>query len=138
MTYTYRGTIYPWNCDHMGHMNVQFYVAKFDEASWSFFNSIGLNATFLKKSGSGLVALEQKISYKKEVLAGDSIYIASKVLEKKEKTLTIWHQMRNAATHDLIAETELVGLYIDTTERKGIKLPVFVSELTKPRNLGSP
>ncbi len=137
MTYTYRGTIYPWNCDHMGHMNVQFYVAKFDEASWSFFNSIGLNAIYLKKSGSGLVALEQKISYKKEVLAGDSIYIASKVLEKKEKTLTIWHQMRNSATHDLIAETELVGLYIDTTERKGIKLPTFVSESAKPRNLGS-
>ncbi len=34
---TYQGTVYPWNCDHMGHMNVQFYVAKFDEAIWNLF-----------------------------------------------------------------------------------------------------
>jgi len=25
--------VYPWNIDHVGHMNVQFYVGKFDEAS---------------------------------------------------------------------------------------------------------
>ena len=31
---TYRGTVYPWQCDHMGHMNVMWYVGKFDEASW--------------------------------------------------------------------------------------------------------
>ena len=29
---TYRGTIYPWHCDHMGHMNIMHYVGKFDEA----------------------------------------------------------------------------------------------------------
>ena len=28
---TYRGTVYPWHCDHMGHMNVMWYVGKFDE-----------------------------------------------------------------------------------------------------------
>jgi acyl-CoA thioesterase FadM len=30
---THRGTIYPWHCDHMGHMNVMWYVGKFDEAT---------------------------------------------------------------------------------------------------------
>ena len=29
---TYRGTVYPWHCDHVGHMNVMWYVGKFDEA----------------------------------------------------------------------------------------------------------
>src|SRR3954452_23114384 len=29
---TYKGAIYPWHCDHMGHMNVMWYVGKFDEA----------------------------------------------------------------------------------------------------------
>jgi len=22
---TYRGTVYPWHCDHIGHMNVMWY-----------------------------------------------------------------------------------------------------------------
>jgi len=30
---TYRGLVYPWHCDHMGHMNVMWYTGKFDEAS---------------------------------------------------------------------------------------------------------
>ena len=28
---TYRGVVYPWQCDHMGHMNVMWYAGKFDE-----------------------------------------------------------------------------------------------------------
>ena len=28
---TYRGAVYPWHCDHVGHMNVMWYVGKFDE-----------------------------------------------------------------------------------------------------------
>src|SRR6185295_20168046 len=34
---TYRGAVYPWHCDHMGHMNVMWYVGKFDEANWNLF-----------------------------------------------------------------------------------------------------
>ena len=33
-TITYRGGVYPWHSDHMGHMNVIGYVGKFDEASY--------------------------------------------------------------------------------------------------------
>ena len=28
---TYRGTVYPWHCDHIGHMNVMWYSGKFDD-----------------------------------------------------------------------------------------------------------
>jgi hypothetical protein len=34
---TYRGTVYPWQCDHVGHMNIMWYVGKFDEANWNLF-----------------------------------------------------------------------------------------------------
>ena len=38
---SYRGAVYPWQCDHMGHMNVMWYVGKFDEATWNFFSDSG-------------------------------------------------------------------------------------------------
>ena len=31
---TYRGVVYPWHIDQIGQMNVQFYTARFDEATW--------------------------------------------------------------------------------------------------------
>src|ERR1035437_3326340 len=127
-TKTYQGTIYPWNCDHMGHMNVQFYVAKFDEAIWNLFSYLGLTALYLRESKSGMVALEQNIKYFKEVLAGDNIYIETEIIEIKEKTIRIKHTMFNLESRKLVSETEIFGLHIDTELRKGISFPQFVME----------
>jgi acyl-CoA thioester hydrolase len=63
---TYRGTVYPWQCDHVGHMNIIWYVGKFDEANWNLFARIGLTPTYLRESGRGMAAVEQNISYKRE------------------------------------------------------------------------
>jgi hypothetical protein len=45
---TYRGTVYPWHCDHMGHMNVMWYMGKFDEAVWNLFLEVGLTPSYLR------------------------------------------------------------------------------------------
>jgi acyl-CoA thioester hydrolase len=68
---TYRGTVYPWQCDHVGHMNIMCYVGKFDEANWNLFARIGLTPSYLRETGRGMAAVQQNISYKRELLAGD-------------------------------------------------------------------
>ena len=55
---TYRGTVYPWHCDHMGHMNVMWYVGKFDEATWHLFRMVGLSSPWLKANGRGMAAVQ--------------------------------------------------------------------------------
>jgi acyl-CoA thioester hydrolase len=74
---TYRGTVYPWHCDHMGHMNVMWYVGKFDEATWQLFNSIGLTPRRLRSEAIRLVAVEQRLEYKQELMAGDLLTITT-------------------------------------------------------------
>ena len=56
---TYRGTVYPWHCDHVGHMNVMWYVSKFDEATWQFFNLLGISPSYLRTAGRGMAAVDQ-------------------------------------------------------------------------------
>src|SRR5476649_996253 len=68
---TYRGTVYPWQCDHVGHMNIMWYVGKFDEANWNLFARVGLTPTYLRQSGRGMAGVQQNISYRHELLAGD-------------------------------------------------------------------
>ena len=48
---TYRGTVYPWHCDHVGHMNVMWYVGKFDEATWQLFSHLGLTNSRFQNEG---------------------------------------------------------------------------------------
>jgi len=131
MTKTYQGTIYPWHCDHMQHMNVQYYVAKFDEATWNLFSQIGLTSNYLSTNKRGMVALEQKLKYYNEVFAGDNIYIKSKITEIKNKNILFMHAMYNLDSNEKLSETEIVGLHIDTEKRKGIVLPEFVNENIK-------
>jgi acyl-CoA thioester hydrolase len=64
---TYRGTVYPWQCDHVGHMNVMWYVGKFDEATWQFLNLLGLTPSFLRAAKRGMAAVDQHISYMQEM-----------------------------------------------------------------------
>jgi acyl-CoA thioester hydrolase len=127
-TLTYLGTIYPWHCDHMGHMNVMWYVGKFDEATWQLFASVGLPATRLRQEGIGLVAVEQRIEYKRELLAGDTISIRSTFQEVREKVLTFSHEMTNQETQELAARTFLTGVCIDLKTRRARPLPGDIRE----------
>ena len=123
---TYKGVVYPWHCDHMGHMNVMWYVGKFDEATWNLFSMIGFTSTFLKEHKRGMAGLEQQISYRKELFPGDVIEITSSVLEVKEKILRFSHEMRKAETGEIAATTLLTAVHLDTTLRKSCPFPAAI------------
>ncbi|MGV9247693.1 acyl-CoA thioesterase [Streptomyces sp. NPDC003710] len=123
MEVTYRGTVYPWHCDHMGHMNVMWYVGKFDEATWHLFSGIGITPDYLRDTGHGMVAVDQRISYRREVLAGDVLVVRSALLEVRSKVIRFCHRMENAATGEVAALTVLTGVHLDTTTRRSCPLP---------------
>ncbi len=125
---TYRGVTYPWQCDHMNHMNVMWYVGKFDEATWNLFSMIGLTPSFFREKQRGLAAVQQNIAYKRELHPGDVIVIRTGILEVKEKVIRFLHEMRNEETQEIAATSELTSVCIDTTLRKSCPLPKEVIE----------
>src|ERR1051325_4049250 len=92
---TYRGIVYPWHLDHMDRMNVQHYVAMFDQSSWVLMSMLGLDAEYFRENYRGLAALEQTIRYWSELRAGDMFEIRSAIIEIREKTMRIVHNMHN-------------------------------------------
>src|SRR5438874_3367277 len=125
---TYRGAVYPWHCDHMGHMNVMWYVGKFDEATWQILAAMGASPSRLRTEGFGLVAVEQHIEYKRELHAGDLLTIRSSVLEAKEKSVRFTHQMTNDETGEVAATMLVIGVCIDTIARSARDLPRDILE----------
>jgi acyl-CoA thioester hydrolase len=115
---TYRGTVYPWQCDHIGHMNIMWYVGKFDEANWNLFARVGLTPSYLRDSGRGMAAVQQNITYKRELLAGDIVVIKSSLLEIRERSIRFRHEMRNAETGEVAAACEITAVHIDRQARK--------------------
>lgn len=123
---TYRGFVYPWAMDHIGHMNVQFYTARFDEATWHFFARLGITPNFLKDNKRGMVALDQHTQYKQEVMAGTLLHINTQLIEIKSKTLRFVHHMFNSETGTEVATTELVAAFLDAELRKTTPFPQAV------------
>jgi acyl-CoA thioester hydrolase len=125
---TYRGTVQSWHCDHMGHMNVMWYVGKFDEATWNLFAAAGLTAAFLKQEKRAMAAVQQNITYRRELLAGDTVAVRSAFLEVRERVAKFVHEMRNATTGEISAVCVLTGVQIDTQTRKSCAFPPELAE----------
>ena len=108
-TITYQGAVYPWHCDHMGHMNVMWYVGKFDEATWQLFARLGLTPGFLRDRQRGMAAVEQHIEYQRELMAGDTVTVRSRVTEIRDKVLRFSHVMTDSVTGEIAATTTLTA-----------------------------
>ena len=128
---TYRGAVMQWHCDQMGHMNVMWYVGKFDEATWNLFAMLGVSADYLRKEGKAMAAVDQRIQYRRELLAGDTLVIASGVLEIKPKVITFVHEMRHATTGEIAATCRLVGVHMGLTTRKSEPFPPRILDAGK-------
>ena len=125
---TYRGVVYPWSMDHVGHMNVASYTARFDEATWHFLAQLGLTPGFLKRAGRSAVAADQRTQYKREVLAGALLHVRTELKELGRKSIRFVHHMYDSETNEEVAVTELVGVYFDMEQRVSDVLPDVVRE----------
>ncbi|HEY4371606.1 MAG TPA: thioesterase family protein [Burkholderiales bacterium] len=119
----FRGVVYPWQCDHIGHLNIMWYVGRFDEANWNFLARLGATPTYVRESGFGLAAVQQNISYKREMLAGDIIEITTRLLEIGDKSVRFLQEMRNAETGELAATCEMTAVHLDRKVRRAVSWP---------------
>jgi acyl-CoA thioester hydrolase len=123
---TYRGAVYPWHCDQMGHMNVMWYVGKFDEATWNLFAAMGVTTGFLRENRRGMAAVQQNITYRRELIAGDTVTVHSAFLEIRDKVARFVHEMRHGESGELAALCLLTGVHIDSEARKSCAFPAAI------------
>jgi len=120
---TYQGVVYPWQCDHIGHMNVMWYTSKFDEATWQFFGRIGLSPASMKADGRATAAVEQHMKYMAELLPGDLVEVRTHLVELRDKALIFEHTMYESVSKKLVATSRITGIHLNAATRKAQVLP---------------
>jgi len=133
---THRGVVYPWMIDHVGHMNVQFYTARFDEATWQFLAQLGLTPSFLTRNRRSAVAVEQHTRYKRELVAGSLIHITTELASLGRSSIRFLHRMYDSETGEEVASSELVGVYFDIDHRSSATLPPSVNHRARDLESG--
>jgi len=115
---TARGAVNAWECDHMGHMNVQFYVGRIADGASHLRAALGMPPSVVGDTGRAFVVLEHCIEYRRELRAGAVVWVESGVLELAEKTATVCYRLWNAETAELAAISRSVIVSVDLKARR--------------------
>ena len=137
----HRQTIPGEYLDKMGHMNVRYYMAVFDKATWSMFADYGLDDSYFRTTENGVFALKQFIQYLAEVRQGETVAVYTRILGLTDKRIHLMHFMANQDTNGLAAIIESLITHANLRIRKAAHLPSdiatkFRSRLHKDQNLG--
>ena len=124
---TARGTVHSWQCDHMGHANLRVYGEFFEQALWHVFHRIGITPTVLRGDAIRMAGVQQNIHYKKELLPGDLVLVKSQLVEMRERSLKMRHEMQHVESGEVCATCELTAVCIDAQTRKPRTFPVEIA-----------
>ncbi len=125
---TFRGAVYPWHLDHMGHMNVMHYVHMFDQSTWALLAALGMPTSYFREERRAMAAVEQNIEYREELFPGDLVENRSGVIEVRAKAVRFRHVMSNVQTGTVAAQVTMVAVHIDSDARRGAPLPAGVRD----------
>ncbi|MCR9290154.1 MAG: thioesterase family protein [Bacteroidetes bacterium] len=124
---TYKGAVMTWECDSNGHMNVMYYINKFEHGGRNFGLEMGL--TDLGRNDElGIVVVEQTIKYLKEVFEDELLFIESSLLAVGNKTFTILHEMYNTKNKELVSTMNVILVLFDKINRKALPIPTDIKE----------
>jgi acyl-CoA thioester hydrolase len=118
---TYKGAVMTWECDSNGHMNVMYYINKFENAGRNLSLEMGVSKIMSKEIG--FVVVEQTIKYLREVFEDDLLFVESSLVNFSNKAMVMRHEMFNGITKDLVSTMDVVGVLFNKTNRKAIPIP---------------
>jgi len=105
---SFRGLVNTWECDQMGHMNVQFYTHKTSEALGNVGCALGLTADRLRQRNQDLTPRADHIHFKREAHAGDPLTMVSRVLAADHDAIRVASEMVNVSSGEIAATFDTV------------------------------
>jgi len=102
--------------DYNQHMNESRYGQVFSDAADAVLNLVGANEAYVE-SGKSYFTVDNHIQYIKECVAGDEIYVLSKVLLADGKKLKLQHHIFST-DDELMCTDEQFLLHVDLKTRK--------------------
>jgi acyl-CoA thioester hydrolase len=125
----YEGEVLPEWIDFNGHMNLAYYTVLFDYATDLFFDTIGIGRRYKDETGHGTFVVETHNRYERELLAGEIVAVASRILGADQKRIHLAHEMFRRADGARAATQELLFLSIDLRRRRVVPFPPTAAAL---------
>jgi acyl-CoA thioester hydrolase len=120
---TYRATVAPADCDHLGHMNVQHYFAAVSDGMFAIMSHLGLAPDEIRRRQMSFAVVRAETDFHRELRAGDLVVLESTVVKVGDKSATFRHRLTNAATGKPAMSTEFKCVLLDLEKRHATPIP---------------
>jgi acyl-CoA thioester hydrolase len=119
---TFRGVVFPWHCDSMGHMSVQHQMPLLDNAVYHLLGEFGPTAGLVDGRNAGWADVSHTINYQHELVAGDLLLLRSGIVSVGRTSIR--HRTSLSRRHDRRICTTLEGVTVrfDLDQRKATPL----------------
>ena len=125
---TYRGAVLTWECDSNGHLNVMYYINRYELAGRNLIPKIGCVKSYMQSNNYGIAVIEQHIRYLQEVFEDDLLYIESSIKGHSRKVMTFFHELKNGTTDELVGTCEIKLVILDKIARKAVIIPDHIQK----------
>jgi len=120
---TFRATVAPADCDHLGHMNVQHYFRAVSDGMFAVMIRVGLGPEEIRRRKPSFAVVRAETEFHRELHAGDVVALESTIAKVGEESATFHHRLLNVATDNLAMGTEFKCVLLDLDRRQASVVP---------------
>lgn len=112
-----------WQCDHLGHVNVSFYMGWLGDAAFAMLAMHGLNRVRCAEERLGVAAVRAEVDYRAELRGGELLRMESSVESVGERKIVFLHRLIRIGDEQVAMTARLTGVCLDTGARKSRPFP---------------
>jgi acyl-CoA thioester hydrolase len=109
--------------DSNGHLNVRHHLALYDDAEWAIYEPVDLGEAHALAGLGGVFALEQHVTYRREVLVGEDVAVHVRLLARAERLLHLVSYLVNHSRREVAGSLEALEGYVDLHTRRLAPIP---------------
>jgi acyl-CoA thioester hydrolase len=120
--------IIPEWIDPNGHLNMAYFMRVFDLATDTFQEYLDISWNYLEREAKSVFALEAHITYLDEVMLGEKVHIATRLMDYDSKRIHFFHEMYRDPGGSRAATNEGLLIHVDMASRRSEPWPARVME----------
>ena len=129
---TFRGMVRAEQCDHFGHMNVQFYDAALSDGFFYMMNLIGLGREEVARRQLGLAAVNMTLNFRRELRPGDIYKVETGFLKLEPMEQMTGHRMTRLTDGKVALTAQSRGFPMDLAARRRTAMPDDILAAMQP------
>lgn len=118
-----RGPVPAAYADSNGHVNVRHHLALYDDAEWAVYEPVDLGESHAEAGLGGVFALEQHLTYRREVLVGEEVSVHLRLLDRTDRLLHLVSYLANHTRAEVAGSMEALEGYVDLRTRRLAVVP---------------